>query len=293
MHATDERWSCADGFEIPATVFTPQRPRAVLVIAPAMGVPRQFYRAFAAAMAERGIAAVTFDYRGIGDARQGLTDPRAARFQDWGRLDLHAALELAFSRFPGLPVFHAGHSAGAQLPGLTPLAERLSGFVFVAGSAPHVRHDAPRHRPLTALWWYAIVPLASRGRWFPARRLGFAATDVPGGVAAEWGRFGRSRRYLFSPEHGIDISRYARLSQPALSFTFSDDAYAPRDSAEALLREYPKLDVARRHVRPSDIGARAIGHAGFFREAVRDSLWRETADWLLARAQAAGASRAA
>jgi predicted alpha/beta hydrolase len=293
MQVTDERWPCADGFQIPATVYAPPRARAALVLAPAMGVPRPFYRGFAAAMAQDGIATITFDYRGIGEGRQGLADPRATRLEDWGHLDLHAALEQAFARFPGLPVFQAGHSVGAQLPGLTPLSERLAGFVFVAASAPHLRYDAPRRRPLTALWWYVIVPLASRGRWFPARRLGFAAADVPAGVAADWGRFGRSPRYLFSPVHGIDTSRYARLAQPALSFTFSDDAYAPRAAAEALLREYPKLSVTRRHVRPADVGARAVGHAGFFREPVRETLWRETADWLLARALGAASSRAA
>jgi predicted alpha/beta hydrolase len=36
-------------------------------------------------------------------------------------------------------------------------------------------------------------------------------------------------------------------------------------------------------VRPADAGARAIGHLGFFREALRDTLWRETAGWVLAQ----------
>jgi predicted alpha/beta hydrolase len=37
-----------------------------------MGVPRAFYAAFAGHLAEQGIAALTVDYRGIGD-------PAAAR----------------------------------------------------------------------------------------------------------------------------------------------------------------------------------------------------------------------
>jgi len=281
MQTNDVRWRCADGFDLPATVFAPDAPRAVLVVAAAMGVPRRYYKAFAADMAARGIAAVTFDYRGIGEAAAGLGDPAGTTFQDWGRLDLHAVLEQVLARFPGVPVFLAGHSAGAQIVGMTQLSERLAGLVFVAGPRPHVSQDRGSYRIFSTLWWYVLVPLGSLGRWFPARRLGFSSVDVPAGVTKEWGRWARSKRYLFGPEHGIDISRYPKLRLPLLAFNFSDDLYTPPASAEALLSEYPNAQVTRRQVRPADVGARAIGHLGFFREALRDTLWKETADWIL------------
>ncbi|MGH8441804.1 MAG: hypothetical protein ACRETF_02755, partial [Nevskiaceae bacterium] len=102
--ATEIRIACADGFQLPASVFTPPAPRAVLVVAAAMGVPRCYYGKFAADMAARGVATVTFDYRGIGDAAGALKDPRATSFQDWGRLDLHAVLGEVLARFPEVPV---------------------------------------------------------------------------------------------------------------------------------------------------------------------------------------------
>ena len=286
MQATDVRWRCADGFDLPATVFVAAPPRAVLVVAAAMGVPRRYYANFAADMATRGIAAVTFDYRGIGEASAGLRDPAGTAFQDWGRLDLHTMLEQTYARFPGLPVFIAGHSAGAQIVGMTPLAEKLAGLVFIAGPRPHVSQDRGAYRIFSTLWWYLLVPLGSLGRWFPARRLGFSSVDVPAGVTAEWGRWARSQLYLFSPQHGIDIARYARLRLPLLAFSFSDDLYTPKASAEALLSEYPAARITRREVRPAEVGARAIGHLGFFREAFRDNLWKEAAEWVLAQGQA-------
>lgn len=288
MKTSEHSWRCADGFGIPGTVHDAARPQAVLVVAAAMGVPRRYYGRFAADLAARGITTVTFDYRGIGQAAAGLRDPRGTRFQDWGRLDLHAVLEGVFARHPDLPVFLAGHSAGAQVVGLTPLAERLAGLVFVAGPRPHVSQDRGGYRVFSTLWWYALVPLGSLFAWFPARRLGFSSVDVPSGVTREWGRWARSPRYLFSPEHGIDVARYARLRQPLLAFSFSDDLYTPPASAAALLSEYPNARVTRRHVRPAEVGARAIGHLGFFRDAFRDSLWAETADWIKAQAAARG-----
>jgi predicted alpha/beta hydrolase len=281
--ATDTQFTCADGFTLPATLFVPPAPRAVLVVAAAMGVPRGYYAKFAADMAARDIAAVTFDYRGIGDAAAGLTNPRGTSFLDWGRLDLHAVLEQVYARVPGLPVFLCGHSAGAQIVGLTPHAERLAGLVFVAGPRPHVSQDRGAYRIFSTLWWYVLVPLGSLLAWFPARKLGFSSVDVPSGVTRDWGRWARAPRYLFTPEFGIDTSRYPRLRQPLLAFSFSDDLYTPPASAAALLSEYPNAAVTRRAVRPADAGARAIGHLGFFREALRDTLWRETAGWVLAQ----------
>jgi predicted alpha/beta hydrolase len=278
---TEERsLRCTDGASLPATLVTPgSAPQRVMVVGSAMGVPRRYYKRYAEYLASRGTAVLTFDYRGIADAAKAA--PAAGiTFQDWGRLDLHAALELAYAEFPGLPVFLTGHSAGAQLAGLTPLGEKLAGFVFVAGPRPGLTVDPLLKRPFTTLWWCVIVPLASRGKWFPARALKFSTMDIPAGVTREWSRWARSRRYLFSPEHGIDTSRYARFRQPILAWSFSDDSYAPPRSTEGLLAEYPNAAVTRRAVRPSEVGAKAIGHMGFFRDTFRDSLWNETASWL-------------
>lgn len=281
----DLMFSCRDGVGLPGTVQEAATPSAALVIAPAMGVPRHFYGRFAADMAARGFTTVSFDYRGIGDAAGALPDPGQTRMQDWGALDLDAVLAEVERRYPGLPVVLVGHSAGAQLWGLTPRSDRIAAFVFVAGPRPHVSQDRGAYRLVSTLWWYGLVPLLSRGAWFPARKLGFAGVDVPAGVAREWGRWARSRRYLFDPRHGIDVSRYARATQPVLAFSFSDDNYCPEQSTEELLQEMPGLRVTRRHLSPAELGAKAVGHMGFFRDRFRDALWTPTAEWIRTRVQ--------
>lgn len=280
MDPQDLPFRCSDGVELPGTVHEAATPSAVLVVAPAMGVPRRFYARFAADMAARGYTTVSFDNRGIGDAARSLRDPANARLQDWGALDLDAVLAEVERRWPGLPVVLVGHSAGAQLWGLTPRSDRIRAFVFAAGPRPHVSQDRGAYRLVSTLWWYGLVPMLSRGAWFPARKLGFAGVDVPGGIAREWGRWARSRRYLFDPAHGIDTARYGRATQPVLAWSFSDDNYCPKQSADELLQEMPKLKVTRCHLRPSDVGAKAVGHMGFFRDKFRDALWTPTANWI-------------
>lgn len=277
--------NCADGYPLAATLFRATVPRGVVVLAPALGVPRRFYAAYAAFLAQQGFTALSFDYRGSGDSAEGPLRGRELRMADWGRLDIAAALDWAGSELRPARLFLVGHSAGAQLPGLAPQSERLDGMIFVAGSAPHLRHYPPRAWPMLALTWYLLGPLLAAGRDdFPARRTGLGSTRVAAGVVAQWARWARSRDYLFDVAHGLDTRRYARLALPLLSYAFDDDAYAPPAAVEALLRHYPAARIERRQVPRPARGA--IGHFGFFREACAETLWRESADWL--RQQADG-----
>lgn len=283
MAEIEQRWRCDDGFLLPATVHAPAQPRAALLIASAMAVPRQFYRKFAQALAQRGIAVLTFDYRGIGDAAATLPDPAATTVEDWARHDLETALAETERQFPGVPAFLLGHSVGAQLPGLAPRSENLAGMIFVAGSRPHVRHWRGGGRAFLFVWWYLVVPLAClRRAWFPARALRFAPMDIPAGVKRQWAAWARRPRYLWTPALGLDTRRYRSLAVPALSYEFSDDPYAPEATVSAFLSEWPKLEVTRRRwQRPP--GHPGLGHMGFFK-AEGQPLWQEAADWLLARA---------
>src|SRR5206468_10983579 len=76
-NAVDERaakFSASDGTALAGTWFEPARPRiasTVVVIVCGAGIPARFYHHFARFLCERGAAVLTFDYRGIGAARQG------------------------------------------------------------------------------------------------------------------------------------------------------------------------------------------------------------------------------
>lgn len=292
MQTVQERWRADDGVELPVTLVTPPQPTAAVVIGSAMGVPRQFYRRFAGFLASRGMSVATFDYRGIAEAAEAVADPAAIRLEQWA-LDLRATLREMERRFPGIPRFLVGHSMGCQLPGLVPEAERLAGFVFVVPSAPNVRQWTGLGRVMLWLWVNAVIPLFARGPWFPARRLRFSTVDIPAGAMRQWAGWVRSPGYLFSPQHGFDTSRYARLSLPALAYSFTDDAMTTRAAAEALLDEYPRLQAMHRHIGPPEAGVREIGHLGYFREGCRDTLWRETAGWIERVAGQAAPARAA
>jgi predicted alpha/beta hydrolase len=276
MKAKAVQLHCADDYVLSAREYAGGAAAAV-VIASALGVPQGFYAAYATDLASRGYHVLTYDNRGFGDSARGPLRGAQVRLADWGRFDLEAALQRAAQFSPRR--FLVGHSIGSQVLGLAPASLELDGAVLVAGTAPSAGRYPLRQRPPLWLLWHAMIPLLAAGRnAVPQRWLGLGdGPPLPAGAAADWGRWGRSRDYLFDPRHGLDLSLYAQIQAPLLAWNFADDPYAPAAAVEALLRQYPAAPIERRDARGLDTGS--VGHFGFFRERQRDTLWRATAEW--------------
>lgn len=278
---TTETIVCADGFPLTASVQAGGE-RGAVIFAPALGVPRRLYEPMARYLHSRGFSTVCFDNRGFGDSRKGPMAPRDMRMQHWGERDLEAVLRWARETLKPSKLFLVGHSAGGQVVGLAPASQELDGMVFVASTAPHASlYPMPGRLGLLVTWWL-LIPLLCAGRdWFPARQAGLGSGDLAAAIARQWAAWARKPGYLFHPSQGLDTARYAALKQPLLNWSFSDDNYAPPAAVEDLLRRLPAARITRRLV-DVKAGAEAIGHFGFFRERNRDSLWKDTADWLAA-----------
>jgi predicted alpha/beta hydrolase len=282
------RFPARDGLRLAGDLFLPAGPpRAAALVAPAMGVARGYYGPFASFLAREGVAALTFDYRGIGGSRDG---GRGATLGDWGERDLPGALDLLALRFPGVPLLWVGHSVGGQLLGVADEG-RVAAAVLVGAQSGDWRLWPGAGRWKLLALWYAVIPLVVPllGR-LPAAVLG--GEDVPGGVAREWAEWGRARDYVLSharPRGGLG---FTRLTAPLLSYAFPDDDLAPLPAVEALLGYYSAARGELRVVRPAEIGARAIGHFGFFRERFEETLWRDAAGWLARAARLSAGDRA-
>ncbi len=279
-----------DGVELAGDLFLPGgAPRAAVLVASAMGVPRAYYAAFASFLARQGMAALTFDYRGIGGSRRGPLRRLEATLRDWGERDLAGAVDLLRARVPGTPLLWVGHSVGGQLLGIVEDVP-IAGALLVGAQSGHWRlWSGARRAGIFALWHVLIpwlVPLLGK---LPAALLG-GGEDVPPGVALEWARWGRERDYVMSYAGPLGGRGFARHQGPIVSYAISDDALAPVRSVEALLGFYATPRKELRLVRPEDVGARVIGHFGFFRGRFEQTLWREAAVFL---ASAAGAGRRA
>ncbi|HUQ75382.1 MAG TPA: alpha/beta fold hydrolase, partial [Burkholderiales bacterium] len=247
--------------------------RAALIL-PATGVPQSYYAKFASYLAGRGFSVLTFDYRGIGRSLSGDIRKLGARMQDWALLDAAAALAFLSAR----KVSIVGHSFGGQALGLLPEPERIAAALIVGSQSGYWRNwPALGQAWMWPATHFALPGVANLLGYFPAKRLGFGE-DLPKGVALQWASWCRHPRYLVGAL-GVEDA-YARLRAPLRAYAISDDPFAPLRAVEALAALYPNCPWETRKVVPRELGVKSLGHFGFFRERFRDSLWRESANWL-------------
>lgn len=92
----------------------------------------------------------------------------------------------------------------------------------------------------------------------------------------------RKPNYLLDPKFGLPGQGYSELSQPILSLGFTDDALAPEANIRHLVGLFSSADAAVKMIDPKQAGVKSLGHTGFFRDSVKDSLWSELSGWLAA-----------
>jgi predicted alpha/beta hydrolase len=275
-----------DGLVLAGTHFVPavDPVRGAVVVAAATGVARRFYAPFCSYLAQQGFAVLSFDYRGIGDSAPARLKGFEASMAQWGSEDLTAALAWMAARHAGVPQYVVGHSVGGQVLGLVPPGqlESLSGVLLVASQGGYWGMWRGVGRVAMLFTWYALIPgMTALVGYLPMRRFG-QGEDLPAGVAQQWARWGRHPGYFLADEEVRRAEGYARLRCPLRTYALTDDAYAPLQGVQWLASRYPNAGAEVRSVTPAQVGQRKLGHFGFFRERVRDTLWAEAAAWLAA-----------
>ena len=286
----------ADGVTLGGAVYEPDAPpRAALVVCGGTGIPARFYGRFAAHAAGRGLAAMTFDYRGVGASAPPSLRGSEIRYRDWGQRDIPAAIDWLGERYPDVPLVYVGHSAGGQQLGLAPNVDRVRAAVFVAVSTGYWRGMPAAYKWLTWAIWKAYLPLASRlVGYAPAKIIGWGE-NLPAGVAREWGAWCLEPDYMASTFDGTGHRptpdgdpfgpvHFDRAAFPVRAYLPTDDPIATRANVPPMLALYSRAEIETRWVEPDDLGVGEIGHLGFFRSDVGAPLWDDALDFLLAAA---------
>lgn len=271
----------ADGASFELLCVEPARGAVWLLYwLPAMGMPARHYLPLAEALAERGVAVVLHEWRGIGSS-----DQRAGRHTDWGyrevlAQDLPVAMAAARACFPEASVCLGGHSLGGQLAMLYAALHpsNCDRLLLVASGAPYWR--AFRHGWLLRAA-YALAPvLASLVGYLPGRRLGFGGNEARG-VTRDWTRSGRTGIYSargMGEDFGV---RLAALTQPLLALRLADDWMGPPASLDWLLGLMPQTRKSVDVITPPDLDRDRADHFGWM--TTPEPIARRVVDWLIDR----------
>ncbi|MBS2020776.1 MAG: alpha/beta fold hydrolase [Deltaproteobacteria bacterium] len=265
---------CDDGTTLSARFTTASStPRGAVLIVPAMGVPQVFYAPLVTWLSSEGFHALTFDYRGMGASLRGSLRDVDADIFTWARQDTSAALRELTARAAGLPITWLGHSLGGQIIPFVSGREGVRQLITVAAGSGYWRQNAPPLKRRVWLFWFGAVPLLTPlFGYFPGRRLGMVG-DLPRGVVMQWRRWCMNREYSVGVEGAEVRALYAGVTTPMTSLSFTDDELMSEENIRSLHGFYAGANVKLERIAPREVGLKRIGHFGFFRRDMRESLW--------------------
>ena len=89
-----------------------------------------------------------------------------------------------------------------------------------------------------------------------------------------------SPRYLFDDATLAGLKNFPNYKGSLRALTFTDDPWATLPAVELLCKGLTGTTAEIIPINTAELGAKKIGHFGFFRPEHRDSLWRGAAEWL-------------
>ncbi len=280
MQTEDIKITCSDGLEIAGTLFTPDTPKAAVMIGPATGIKRRFYFAFAEYLATHRFATITFDNRGIGDSLPNPINQNNESLENWGRLDMTAVLEFLKSEFPDLTYHLIGHSAGGQLLGLMENAGDIHSMVNFASSSGSLQYAKYPFRFQSSFYLNIFIPLSNlffgktNSQWVGM------GEPLPKRVASDWRRWCNSTGYVqVDLGKSIKEHHYNEIRINSLWIQATDDQIANLATVKDMIRVYKHLNSEILTISPSDYGFKEIGHMSFFSKK-KSALWTLMLDWL-------------
>ncbi|MDB5985606.1 MAG: putative alpha/beta hydrolase [Nevskia sp.] len=238
-----------------------------ILLCSATGVTQGFYTAFAEWLAAKGYSVLTFDYRGIGESlSERHVKFSAARKQDWGQLDMPAALDCLLAETGASHAHLIGHSAGGQLFGLMPNHAKIRSVLAVASSTGYVGGlRAPTRWAARALLSLFIPISCAVLGYAPSKIIGWGE-DLPRGVALQWSRWCLRPGYVEN-DFGAAIKThyYREVAAPIVAIHAADDPIATSANVADLLRLFPRATKRSQQIEPAEFGLQSIGHIDIFR----------------------------
>ncbi|WP_111857917.1 alpha/beta fold hydrolase [Acinetobacter sp. CFCC 10889] len=274
---TPEQFSitCKDGYSLSAAFYETAHTNNNLpiLICPATGITQSFYRAFAEWLNEQGHQVLVFDFRGIGASLHGPLKKSEASIQDWGQLDIPAAIETLLSKTGKSQVILLGHSAGGQLLGIAPNFAKVAKVIAISGSTGHVKGLKGRTKQLAPVLFNVIFPISSLFKGYGATKMMGMGENLPKNVAKQWAQFCSRPGYVENAlGKTIFEDFHTEITSPMTVFWSSDDEIATEANVKDLIRLFPNAKTKMHELVPQDLGHKQIGHMLMFKKS-HQNIW--------------------
>lgn len=268
-----------DGISLQATLLMPSNSNGIAIqINSAMAIQQQFYLDYATYLCQQGFTVITFDYRGIGMSQVDNIDETC--MEDWYQKDIPAVTSWIKQYFPELKLVCIGHSLGGQLIGLSPNNDLFDASLTIASGYAYWRHYPLHKKPRILFAFYLLFPLLVKitGK-IPGSVLG-GKQHIPPQVSKTWLRWCHNPHYMSDVKGNPLRTHFTKQKRIAFLAIADDVDYAPVKCIEKLWKWYPAEKSELVVINPEDYQINKIGHFGFFRKNMPESLWEMTTNWI-------------
>lgn len=259
----------------------PSAPIGLAVINSATATPQKFYSTLAQYLNTRGLAVVTYDYRGTGESG----DPRDfkhVRMRDWMSQDVPSVVQWAQSRVPDVQTYVIGHSIGGHAITLGYGMQGVDKGVIMAAHLASTKsiEDTSERLRVAAILGVVGPTLGRVLGYVPGKKMNLGE-DITTAAMLEWSSWSKKPNYFFDDPTMNAISRASSVEVPTLVVGATDDPWASPRQVRALTKYMNQDSVTYRSFSPSELGVKTVGHHGLARRNVGEVAWKEIADWLL------------
>ncbi|MBL1281112.1 MAG: alpha/beta fold hydrolase [Fluviicola sp.] len=262
------------GHEISVTEFeSSSDSNSVVILLPATGVKQSFYYKFAEFLQSNGYSTYTFDYFGIGDSKYRPLKEQDTSASDWGSNDFESVMSFYLEKYPKKKVSIIGHSIGGQLIGLAPSSVQANKIILIAAQSGYWKFWKGKGRVKMFFNWHLVFPLLTGlYGYFPGERFKIME-NLPKTMSFEWRKWCLSPNYLFDHISYKDLY-FDKIQCDLFSYSVKNDRFAPKESVNWITDKYCSTNQERRHLSSKDSNSKSIGHFSFFKEEMKETIWR-------------------
>lgn len=269
---------CADGITLRGVLLLPATPKAIVQFNCGTGAKKEFYLPFLEFLAQHGFACCLWDYRGSGESAVELKDCNFS-FLDYGRQDMTAIKRYLQHRFASLPYLIVGHSAGGQQVGFMEDLEGIKGLLAFAVSTGYLSYMPLSYRLLSAHFFYLFSPVSVLFKGYIASKSFGIMEDLPKKVVQQWRDWCEKPDYFFNEKFygkSVPVGKFKQYDFPVHVYWTTDDPISNEQSIPAYWNNIENQDITSiQKITPEEMGQKKIGHFGFFRKQMRDTLWQD------------------
>ncbi len=268
----------SDGESNAINVFRCEKQEAtVVIIFPALGVKANYYRHYAAALAQKNFHVVTADHRGHGNS-----SVRASRKSDFGykeqiETEYEMILKTVKEKFPQSKIIVMGHSIGAQMGAMFVSRNypQLDGLIINAGCSVYYKGWGTFKG--WGVWLFAVFSnfLAQTLGSYPGHKVGFGNVESKG-MISDWFHTAMFGNFMAK---GSDFDYEKAMSQmplPVLAMSYKGDASAPPLALKYLTDKFTFATVETHHVKHPE--GKKYNHYSWIREP--DASMNLVVEWI-------------